>query len=193
MIRRILMLAAVLSGMAPSGCQTVLLESRKDGSIGKASFGRVLVVAPLTYAETRSALLPEKSRRAAEDELVGLLVGLNTSPSYASFSPQEGFLSGSLPFVKRKARELGFDTLIEMTSAQASSVSETPGLGGGPFGIPGHQTLDVDFRVRIVSLREDHEIFNCVIRRQGVSASDPGVPAVARAAVKQMRAEGLVD
>ena len=181
MMRRAFVLAVVLTGLALSGCQTqtVLLESRRDASIGRASFGRVLVVVRVW----------PKPRKAAEDEFVRRLVGVKACPSY-------GFLEGgelASPDVERRALAEGFDALVVMAPVGASSLWRTPDVAGGPLGIPGNETVDIDFRVRLISLRDDREIFTCLIRRRGTDPLYPDVPSVSRAAVRQMRAEGLVD
>ena len=52
MARHLYMLAALLSAAAAlSGCQTVLLESHSDVSLGKPSLGRILVVPSLDPKE----------------------------------------------------------------------------------------------------------------------------------------------
>lgn len=179
-------LAAVLSAAALSGCRTALIESHSDVPFGKPSVGRILVVASL----------PGEARSAAEEELVQRLAGHDATPSYRFLSPAESVRGAD---VRRRAADQGFDSLVEMKST-GSSFRTRPGSGGyietgmGFSGyVPGSLIEDIEFGVTLISLKDDRELFTCVVRRSDPGTLSATVRGVARKAVKQMKAEGLVD
>ncbi len=187
MARHTHMFAALLSAAAAlSGCQTVLIESHSDPSLGKPAVGRILVVASL----------PGEARRAAEEELVQRLAGHDATPSYRFLSPEESTRSSD---IRRRAADEGFDSLIEMKSIGSSFRTRT-GSGGyveTGFGfsgyVPGSLIEDIEFGVTFISLKDDRELFTCVVRRSDPWTLSATVQGVARRAVKRMKAEGLVD
>src|SRR5450631_1466188 len=139
MNRRSVILAAALSGMALSGCQTVLIESRASAAASLA-FDRTLVFVDVPANEGS-----EKTRRASENDLVRDLPALNGDLSYRFFPPGS---IGSLDNMKRWATAEGFDGLLAVWPVEAYRRRTNIMEEGEP------DLIDLRFRALVFSLKD---------------------------------------
>jgi hypothetical protein len=101
---RVRVSSALVVALALSACQTVVVKSHRDSSVGKLTFARSLAIVNFSGYENS-----EPIRRAGEMELVNSLPDLNLVPSYRLFPLEE---LADIGEVKRRAAAEGFDGFV---------------------------------------------------------------------------------
>ena len=173
---------ALLAALALSGCQTVVLSSRKDPAIGKLNLGRALAIVNFSgYGD------PDEVRRTGEMELVNSLPELNLVPSYRDFTLEE---LASLGEVKRRASAEGFDGLVLLWVNEVR-VRRNWYDGFAPEGA--NSWTDVRISAAIVSVAGGREDWIGVIERRGDEGTKKDVRAIVHAVARKLRSESLVD
>jgi hypothetical protein len=187
-MRRASALFVLVVALVLSGCQTVVVKSRPDPSVGKLAFDRALAVVNLSgYADS------EQIRRAGEMELVNSLPELNLVPSYLHFSLEE---LADRSEAKRRAAAEGFDGLVLLRLKEGRTERGYDRQVAGPDGFTsedGEPWLDVLVSAAVVSVAEDRPAWRGVIERRDDKGGKNDIRAIVRAVARQMRADGLVD
>jgi hypothetical protein len=191
-------LVVILFAACMAGCaSTTIKDTWKDPSVSPESmqFKKVLVV----------AMLPEASRRVAEDEMVRH-VRTQAVPSYTLISSEE---LKDVDAAKRKVKEQGFDGAIIMRMVgQEQRVSYVPGSYPGYYGSfygyygyagslaydPGYVTTDtiVNLETNVYSLREDKLLWSGLSETFNPKNLTTMIDGVASATARQLEKEGLL-
>jgi hypothetical protein len=178
--------SALVVALALSACQTVVVRSHRDSSVGKLTFARSLAIVNFS-----SYVNSEPIRRAGEMELVNGLPNLNLVPSYRLFSLKE---LADLGEVKRRASAEGFDGLVLLwvKEARIERGGVSVALPEG-FSLAEGGWVTVRVSAAVVSVAEDRELWNGVVERQDDEGKKKDVLAIVRAVVRQLRSDRLVD
>jgi hypothetical protein len=182
---RVRLSVALVVTLALAACQTVVVKSRRDPSVGKLTFERSLAIVNFSGYEDSARI-----RRAGEMELADSLPELNLVPSYRRFSLDE---LADIGEVKRRASAEGFDGLVlvwvrEVRIERGGGWVDPPG-----FSLDESSWIAVRVSAAVVSVAEDREVWNGVVERRYDEGKKKDVRAIVRAVTRQMRSDGLVD
>jgi hypothetical protein len=195
--RRGFLPAALVVAAALSACQTVVVKSYRDPSVGKLTFNRSLAV--VDFSGYRDS---ERIRRAGETELVNSLPGLNLVPSYRFFSLEELANIGEM---KSRAAAEGFDGLVLLQVKGVKAGRGPSVLVATPDGLSWEERepwIEVRVSAAVVSVRrvlypiaqvEDREVWSGVIERVDDKGKKRDVRAVVRAVARKIRSDHVVD
>jgi len=191
-------LVVILAAVWMTACaSTTIKDSWRDPSVTPQSmqFKKILVV----------AMMPEASRRVAEDEMVRN-IATPTVPSYTILSEKE---LKDVEAAKRKVKEMGFDGAIVMRLVgEEQRVSYVPGsypgyynsfygyygYAGGMAYDTGYVTSDtiVNVETNVYSLREDKLLWSGLSETFNPKNQAELVGDVVHATAKKLQKEGLI-
>jgi hypothetical protein len=167
---------------------TAILSSWRAPDVGRISFNRVLVHAPLKEPSLR---------RSAEDTLAGEIKNAHGVPSYTLISAEE---MGDYELVRRRAVEGGFDGLVVFrvvsVDKQATWVPGAAwgGYHGGWMYDPGYVQVDTLVRVEanVHAVADDKLVWASASQTTNPSSVSRLAASVAHAVARKMRKEGLI-
>ncbi len=205
MVRSARVICGLFLAILVAGCgSTSIRESWTAPTAGPIDFDKILVV----FMDTN-----EGSRRAAEDELVGLIDGAEAVASYTLFSGSEiSNAEANEAAIRRKIDAGGFDGAIVMRSvSETQKLSYSSGMAypmhyGGFYGYygygwgmaysPGYMRTDtiVSIETNVYDLSTDDGLmWSGISETYNPSNAAKMTREIAQAVAKELRQNGLIN
>lgn len=174
-----LALAISLYSFALISCATSVVPTHRDPSLRTLRFRRAAVVVAFAHGDRFDA-----AQRSGEDAFIRQLPSLNLEPTHLLLRASDIRNAQQL---RAWAVDQGFDGILYVW-LESSSSKMLPQLED----IPEEVVVRARYRVTILSLPDERELWSATITRSDASSLRVDLKAISKAVSKRLRADGLI-